>query len=127
MHFQYAPYCEQKIVSCLRGTVYDVVIDLRKNSPTFLDHYGLILSEENFRSLCIPEGFAHGFQCLSSQCEMLYYHTADYHAASEGGINALDPTIDITWPINITGRSLKDNAHKYLENTFSGLETNVLS
>jgi dTDP-4-dehydrorhamnose 3,5-epimerase len=75
MHFQTAPFAETKFVSCLRGEVFDVAVDLRAGSPTFLQWHGEILSAGNQRSLLIPEGFAHGFQTLSADCEMLYLHT----------------------------------------------------
>jgi dTDP-4-dehydrorhamnose 3,5-epimerase len=127
MHFQYPPYCEQKIVSCMRGEVYDVAIDLRKNSPTFLKYYGAVLSADNFRSLYIPEGFAHGFQTLSPECEMLYFHTADYHAPAEGGINSLDPAISINWPLKISELSPRDRAHAFLDSSYSGVDLHELS
>ncbi len=75
LHFQYPPHAEGKIVSCLRGEVYDVAVDIRKGSPTFLHWHGEILSAANQRSLLIPEGFAHGFQTLTENCELLYLHS----------------------------------------------------
>lgn len=127
MHFQRPPHCEQKIVSCLRGEVYDVAIDLRRNSPTFLNYYGTVLSADNSRSLYIPEGFAHGFQTLSAECEMLYLHTADYYAPAEGGINALDPEIGINWPLKVSERSSRDSNHAFLNSSYSGVDLHELS
>ena len=93
MHFQTAPFTETKFVSCLKGEVFDVAVDLRANSPTFLQWHGEILSASNQRSLLIPEGFAHGFQTLSADCEMLYLHTQKFDPASSSGINPLDPNL----------------------------------
>jgi dTDP-4-dehydrorhamnose 3,5-epimerase len=122
LHFQYPPHAEAKIVSCLRGKVWDVAIDIRKGSPTFLKYHSVILSEENSESFFIPEGFAHGFQTLTNDCEMLYFHTADYNLESEGTINALDNRIKIKWPKIITDRSERDNNHPMLKENFLGIE-----
>ena len=122
LHFQYPPYAEAKIVSCLRGKVWDVAIDIRKGSPTFLKYHSVILSEENSESFFIPEGFAHGFQTLTNDCEMLYFHTADYNLESEGTINALDHRLKIKWPKIITDRSERDNNHPMLKENFLGIE-----
>ena len=122
LHFQYPPYAEAKIVSCLRGKVWDVAIDIRKGSPTFLKYHSVILSEENLESFFIPEGFAHGFQTLTNDCEMLYFHTADYNLESEGTINALDHRLKIKWPKIITDRSERDNNHPMLKENFLGIE-----
>src|SRR3990167_11349666 len=91
MHFQYPPYTETKLISCIRGEVFDVAVDLRKNSPTFLKYHAEILTDSNHKTFVIPDGFAHGFQTLTDDCELLYFHTSPYHKPSEGGLNALDP------------------------------------
>jgi len=122
LHFQYAPHAETKIVSCLRGEVFDVAVDLRRNSATFLRWHAEILSAENHRTLLIPEGFAHGFQTLAEDCEMLYFHTAAYHEADEGGVNALDPLLAIKWPLEVTTLSDRDLAHPRLAAEFKGLD-----
>lgn len=121
MHFQHPPAAETKIVSCVRGAVFDVAVDLRAGSPTFLQWHGEELSEANRRTLFIPEGFAHGFQTLTDDVEMLYLHTAAYDAQAEGGLNALDPRLNITWPGEITERSRRDQDHPFLNDTFEGL------
>jgi len=121
LHFQYPPYSEVKIISCIEGEVWDVAVDLRKNSPTFLQSFGLLLNPENYQSLYIPEGLAHGFQTLTSNCEMLYLHTADYNAAAEGGMNAIDPKFRISWPMIMSERSVKDENHSFLEDNFLGI------
>ena len=82
LHFQYPPYAETKLISCLQGEVFDVAVDLRRGSPTFLSWHGEILSAANHRTLLIPEGFAHGFQTATDDCELLYLHTAPYRPAS---------------------------------------------
>ena len=78
MHFQLTPFREIKMVRCIAGAVYDVIIDLRKGSSTFLQWFGAELSAANKKMMYIPEGFAHGFQCLSDNCELIYHHTEFY-------------------------------------------------
>ena len=121
LHFQYPPHAETKIVTCIKGRVWDVAVDLRQGSPTFLQHQALVLSEENLRSFLIPEGFAHGFQTLTPDCEMLYLHTADYQSGAEGALNALDPQLAIAWPQPITERSARDQKHPMLTQDFLGI------
>jgi dTDP-4-dehydrorhamnose 3,5-epimerase len=122
MHFQYPPHAEIKIISCLKGKVWDVAVDLRKGSPTFLRYHAVVLSEDMPRSYFIPEGFAHGFQALMPDCELIYFHTADYNAAAEGALNALDPWLDIQWPAAITERSERDAQQAMLADNFAGIE-----
>ncbi len=121
MHFQYPPFSEIKIVTCLRGRVFDVAVDLRANSPTFLQWYGTILSPEEMNSFVIPEGFAHGFQALLPDSELLYLHTAAYHRAAEGGISPTDPCLNISWPLDITEMSDRDKSHPLLSADFKGI------
>jgi dTDP-4-dehydrorhamnose 3,5-epimerase len=122
MHFQYPPAAEFKLVSVVRGEVYDVAVDLRKGSDTFLCWHGEHLSAANRRALLIPEGFAHGFQTLTDDCELLYLHSNAYVAESEGGLNALDPRVGIDWPQPITIRSARDSSHPYIAAHFDGIE-----
>lgn len=121
MHFQQPPHAETKFVSCLRGEVFDVAVDLRRGSPTFLQWHGEILSADNHRTLVIPEGFAHGFQTLRDDCEMLYFHTAAYHAEAEGGVNALDPRLALQWPLSVNGLSPRDVSHPLIDDHFMGI------
>ncbi|MDP2787640.1 MAG: dTDP-4-dehydrorhamnose 3,5-epimerase family protein [Pseudomonadota bacterium] len=121
LHFQYSPHAETKFVSCLRGAVFDVAVDLRRDSPTFLRWHGEILSAENHRTLFIPEGCAHGFQTLTDDCEMLYFHTAAYRADAEGGLNACDPRLDIAWPLPVTGQSSRDIGHAFIDADYPGI------
>lgn len=120
MHFQRSPHAEIKFVSCLRGEVFDVAVDLRHNSPTFLRWHAELLSADNHKTLVIPEGFAHGFQTLTDDCEMLYFHTAAYQAGAEGGLNAEDPRLAIQWPLTVAGLSPRDAAHPWVGDEFVG-------
>jgi dTDP-4-dehydrorhamnose 3,5-epimerase len=121
LHFQYPPHAEIKIVTCLKGEVWDVAVDLRQGSPTFLQHHAVLLTEKNHKSYLIPEGFAHGFQALTSDCEMLYLHTADYNTEAEGALNALDLRLAIDWLEPITERSERDAGHAMLTDNFHGV------
>jgi len=121
MHFQNAPHAEIKIVRCLKGKVFDVAVDLRKNSPTFLNWFGIELSSKKNIALVIPEGFAHGFQVLEDSSELLYLHTAPYIASSEAAIRFNDPMVGIIWPITPTEVSQRDLSHVYLNSTFKGI------
>ncbi len=121
LHFQSPPFAETKFVSCMIGEVFDVAVDLRQHSPTFLSWHAEVLSASNGRTLVIPEGFAHGFQTLVNNCEMLYLHTAAYSAEAEGGLNAQDPLLAIDWPKPITEQSPRDRAHAMLGDDFPGV------
>ena len=121
MHFQHPPHDEMKLVACLSGEVFDVAIDLRRGSPTFLEWHSEILSEKNHRTLCIPEGFAHGFQSLTAGCKLIYLHTAAYEIKAEAGLNVLDPSLAINWPLPITECSVRDQGHAPLQSDFLGL------
>ena len=121
MHFQHAPSTEMKFVSCLRGEVFDVAIDLRPGSATFLQWHAERLSADNRKTLAIPEGFAHGFQTLIDDCEMFYLHTAAYDPAAEGGLNPQDPALAIAWPLPIAELSARDADHPMIAAGFTGL------
>ena len=122
MHFQFPPKAEIKIIKCIRGTIFDVAIDLRKQSPTFLQWYGEILSAGNMKLMYIPEGFAHGFQTLEENSELLYLHTEFYSPENEGGIRYDDPRIDIKWPLEVIEISERDKKFKLIDDNFEGLE-----
>lgn len=121
LHFQHPPHAEDKLVSCLRGEVFDLAVDLRAGSPTFLQWHAEVLSADNCRSLLIPQGFAHGFQTLSDDCELIYLHTKPYVAAAEAALNARDPALAIRWPLEFTDISERDCEHPYLTPAFKGL------
>ncbi len=122
LHFQYPPTAEMKLVRCIRGAVYDVIVDIRKNSSTFLKLYGVELSAENMKMLCVPEGFAHGFQVLKENSELMYLVSNFYSPDCEGGLNYADPSLGINWPCNITDISDKDRKNPYISNKFDGID-----
>jgi len=121
LHFQHPPHTEAKLVSCFSGVVFDVAVDLRTNSPTFLHWHGEILSAENQRSLLIPEGYAHGFQTLTEDCELLYLHTTPFHPAAEGAVNVTDPALAIEWPLPLSEMSERDRLHPFIDAHFLGI------
>jgi dTDP-4-dehydrorhamnose 3,5-epimerase len=121
MHFQKPPDAEKKIISCLRGEVWDVAVDVRFGSPTFLQWHAEVLSADNLRSMYIPEGFAHGFQTLTDDCALLYFHTAPHSLSKEGALNVQDPRLGITWPMPISGLSPRDAKHPYIADDFAGI------
>lgn len=121
MHFQHVPSAEMKFVSCLRGEVFDVAVDLRPDSATYLQWHAEVLSADNRKTLLIPEGFAHGFQTLAEDCEMFYFHTAAYAPAAEGGLNPRDPDLAIDWPFPIAEMSARDAAHPMIAAGFAGV------
>jgi dTDP-4-dehydrorhamnose 3,5-epimerase len=121
LHFQHPPHAETKLVSCLKGEILDVAVDLRRDSPTFLHWHGEVLSAENRKSLLIPEGFAHGFQALTEDCELIYLHTAAYCAEAEGALNVMDPEINIAWPLAINDLSERDRNHPFIKSDFHGI------
>jgi dTDP-4-dehydrorhamnose 3,5-epimerase len=123
LHYQEPPAAETKIVTCLRGRVYDIALDLRAGSPTFLRWFGIELSAENHLTIIIPEGFAHGLQTLEDDCEMLYLHTADHVPAAERGISATDPKLGIEWPLPIAEMSDRDRALAPVAATFEGVKS----
>lgn len=122
LHFQNPPYAEMKLISCLQGEILDVAVDLRKNSPTFLQYYSEKLSSQNHRALLIPEGFAHGFQTLTDNCELLYLHSIAYKPSAERGIRPDDPYLEIAWPLNFYEISVRDSEHPLLNDLFEGIE-----
>ena len=98
LHFQFAPHADAKLVRCTRGALFDVAVDLRPSSPTYLRWYGVELSADERRALYIPEGCAHGYQTLIDGTEAMYLHSAPYVPASEGGARFDDPAFAIDWP-----------------------------
>ena len=123
LHFQHAPHAETKLVTCLRGEVWDVAVDVRQGSPTFLRWHAQRLSAENGLALWIPAGFAHGFQSLTEDVEMLYFHDAAHAAQAEGGLNPADDRLALDWPLPIVGLSARDQAHPALTDDFKGIQS----
>ena len=110
MHYQVPPYEEIKLVRCTAGSIYDVIIDLRPDSPTFGQHVGVILSAENRRALYIPQSFAHGFQTLSDRTEVFYHMSVFYESSAARGFRWDDPAFNIKWPEPLTVIADKDRA-----------------
>jgi dTDP-4-dehydrorhamnose 3,5-epimerase len=118
MHYQKPPFGEIKMVRCIAGAVYDVIVDLRKDSATYLKWFGTELSAANKKMIYIPEGFAHGFQTLSDDVELIYHHTQYYTPGAEGGIVYDDATIGIQWPLPLTEISERDRFHPLIDSNF---------
>ncbi len=110
LHWQNPPHAEMKLVSCLAGAVWDVVVDLRAASPTYGHWHAETLSAENQLAMLIPEGCAHGFQSLSADAELLYCHSMAYMPQADAGVFALDTQLAIHWPLPVVGLSARDTA-----------------
>lgn len=121
MHYQTPPAAEAKLIRCLRGRVYDVAVDLRAGSPTFLRWHALELDEDNDRAIYIPEGFAHGFQALTDDVQLLYMHTAPWTPACEAGLRHDDPRVAIEWPLPVAAISDRDQGYALIDDAFGGV------
>jgi dTDP-4-dehydrorhamnose 3,5-epimerase len=117
LHFQASPHAEAKMVRCLRGRIYDVMVDIRPDSPTYRKWVGVELSDTNRRMAYVPEGVAHGFLTLTDDCEVLYPVTAAYAAEAERGLRYDDPALGIEWPAEVRVVSDKDRAWSFLDST----------
>ena len=115
LHFQFPPAAETKYVRCSRGAIVDVIVDLRPESPTYLQHVAVELTAENRRGLYVPERFAHGYQVLEDDTETTYQVGEFYTPAAESGLSHADPRLGITWPLPVTDMSDKDRAWKLLD------------
>lgn len=112
MHFQKSPHAEMKFIRCLKGAVYDVAVDIRPDSATYLRHFSVELTANDGKLFVISEGFAHGFQTLSPDTELLYLHTHHYEPKSEGGLLFDDPVLAIPWPLPVSDISERDRQHR---------------
>lgn len=121
MHFQTPPFAEAKLIRCVQGRVYDVAVDLRENSSTFLKSFGVELSSDNMISILIPKGFAHGFQTLEDNSALIYHHTEYYTPNADSGVRFDDPSIDITWMLPVSIISEKDKSYQMIDNNFKGI------
>ena len=121
MHFQYPPAAEAKLVRCTRGAILDVIVDLRPESPTFLDHVAVELTADNHRALYVPERFAHGYQVLEDATEMSYQASEFYTPEAEGGLRHDDPGLRLAWPLPVTEISDKDRTWPLLADVEAGL------
>mgnify|MGYP000541224636 CR=1 FL=1 len=121
MHFQHTPHGEVKLVKCVQGAIFDVIVDVRAGSPTFLQWYGAELSAENKRMMYVPQGFAHGFQTLTDYSEITYMVSAFYNKESEGGVKFDDPAAGIVWPLPVSLVSDKDMKIPLVTESFTGV------
>ncbi len=121
MHFQHAPFCEVKLVKCVQGSIFDVIVDVRAGSPTFLQWFGAELSAENKRMMYVPAGFAHGFQTLSDYSEITYMVSEFYNKESEGGVKYDDSQVNIKWPLPVSLVSDKDMKIPLISESFTGV------
>jgi dTDP-4-dehydrorhamnose 3,5-epimerase len=123
LHFQRPPHAEVKLVSCLRGEVWDVAVDVREGSATYLRWHAEVLSADNWRAMLIPAGFAHGFQTLTDDVALLYCHSAAHVPEAEGALNPQDDGLAIAWPLVITELSARDSGHARITQSFKGVAT----
>ncbi len=121
-HYQIKPYCETKFVTCVKGKVLDIVIDLRKKSKTFLKYHSEIIKEEDSKTILIPKGFAHGFLSLVDNCKLLYFHTANYRPKYERGINLKDPRLKLKLKLKPKYISDRDKNFPLIDNDFKGIQ-----
>ena len=124
MHFQFPPHAETKIVTCLHGEVFDVAVDLRAQSPTLLHWHGVNLVGGSLKSFVIPPGMAHGFQVLSNEAHLLYFHSKSYQPQAEGRVHPLDPAVKIAWPLEVINLSPRDAGAPFLSSDFAGIAAN---
>ena len=122
MHFQHMPHGEVKLVKCVQGAIFDVIIDIRKGSPTFLQWFGAELTAENKRMMYVPAGFGHGFQSISDYSEITYMVSNFYNKESEGGIRYNDAAVNISWPVPVSLVSDKDLKIPLITPAFRGVE-----
>ena len=115
MHFQYPPHAETKLVRATRGAILDIIVDLRPESPTYLQHVAVELSADNYRALYVPERFAHGYQALEDGTETSYQVGEFYAPGTEGGLSPFDPRLGLHWPLPVSVISPKDAAWKHLD------------
>jgi dTDP-4-dehydrorhamnose 3,5-epimerase len=128
LHFQRLPKKETKIIRCIRGSLFNVIVDLRAGSPTFLQWQSHVLSQDNKRLIYIPYGFAHGSQILENDTELIMFHTDFYSKAHEAGIRYNEPLVGVNWPlpVNETELSEKDRVCGYLDKNYQGIDINSL-
>jgi dTDP-4-dehydrorhamnose 3,5-epimerase len=120
-HYQQPPYGEIKIVKAIKGSIIDIIIDLRKSSPTFLKSHSEILSSENKKMIFIPKGFAHGFQTLEDKTELIYFHSEFFNKSADRGLNYLDKKLNIKLPLEVSEISDKDKNQTFLTKEFKGI------
>ena len=126
MHFQYPPAAETKIVRCTRGAILDVIVDLRPESPTYLEHIAVGLTADNMRSLYVPERFAHGYQVLEDNTDASYQMSESYTPGAEGGLPYDDPRLGLDWPLPVTVISARDRSFQPLAEIEGELQRRML-
>lgn len=126
MHFQYPPAAETKLVRCTRGAILDIIVDLRPESPTYLDHISVELNEDNMTSLYVPERFAHGYQVLCDNTDTSYQVGEYYTPNAEGGLRHDDPRLGLTWPLPVSVISPKDQAFRLLDDIEGEVKRKIL-
>ena len=127
MHFQFPPAAETKLVRCTRGAILDIIVDLRPESPTYLEHVEVELSADNYRALYVPERFAHGYQALEDTTETSYQVGEFYTPGVEGGLSPFDPGLGLSWPLPVTEISEKDGSWAPLSEVKDELERRMAS
>jgi len=123
MHYQVAPAVETKLIRCTHGAIYDVIVDMRPDSPTYLSHIGVELTAENRRALYVPEMFAHGYQALTDNAEVVYQVGEFYTPGYERGLRYDDPALSINWPLSVSEISEKDRAWPLIKSVKVGTES----
>jgi len=121
LHYQKSPYSEIKIIKCTKGAVLDIIVDIRKNSETFLQWTSVDLNPDNNKMIFIPKGFAHGFQTLEENTELIYFHTEFYNKEAEGALNIFDKKLNIKLPLNISEMSERDKTHDLINDNYKGI------
>ena len=114
LHYQEPPHTDMKFVRCLRGRTFHVVVDIRPHSPTFLRWTSVELDAGAMTMVCVPEGFAHGFQSLQNDCQLMYFVTSPFAPAHQAGLRYNDPALAIKWPLEVTELSERDQRHPLL-------------
>ncbi len=121
LHYQAPPFAESKILLCMKGTINDVLVDVRLGSSTFLQHISIKLSAEGGDGVLIPQGFAHGYQCLTKDVSLLYFHDAPHSPSAERGLHINDPRLNIVWPMPVEHLSMRDKGHSFIDDKFEGV------
>jgi dTDP-4-dehydrorhamnose 3,5-epimerase len=121
LHYQLPPFSEIKLIRCVAGKVFDVIVDIRKGSQTFLQHFTVELSAKNMKMLYVPEGFAHGFITLEDNTQLIYHHTSFYKPGFEAGIGYNDPRLEIKLPVEPLVITEKDKSYPLINSSFTGI------
>ncbi len=122
LHYQKMPFSESKLIRCIQGRVFDVAVDIRQNSPTYLQYFSIELSADNMSAIFIPNGFAHGFQTLEENSSLIYHHSEYYTPEADAGLRYNDPGINIKWPLPVVNLSVKDKQYPFLDVNFKAIE-----